>query len=145
MSLYTCMYLYLCMYLYSCMQLYESGLDSLLTLTPSVWPCCLTMPAVSSTECGCGLDPSLLHVTLDHVFNRHLSVARLRLKTLFSVTCTETGSSSLQLLSSAAGMQGHHGSMGCCQKGLTVHMHLYVSARPDTIAFWLAGRCVLGK
>ncbi len=40
------------------------------------------MPAVSSTECGCGLDPSLLHVTQDHVFNRHLSAALIAIEDL---------------------------------------------------------------
>jgi len=48
--------------------------------------------------------------------------------------------------SSAAGMERQHGSVGCCQKGSAVDMHLYVSARPvDMIALWSAGECVLGK
>ncbi len=78
----TCMHVGTCMQLYACVQLYELGLDSLLTLAPSVLPCSLSMPAVSSTECGCGLDPSLLHVTLDHVFSRHLSPALIAIEDL---------------------------------------------------------------
>ncbi len=66
------MHVCICILVCTCVQLYELELDSLLTLIPSIWPCSLSMPAVSSTECGCGLDPSLVHVTQDHVFNRQL-------------------------------------------------------------------------